>query len=304
MASTGPRPSPVTQSTASSPVAARHDRVVAALCPSHIHETAEAVPAFPGAERQVEFIGPPGVGKSAIYHAARARLGRRGSYRTAQEGRFLAALASLHRVSPLQRLSYLSAFQLPRVGEVYARRLAVRSSEDSFRQTLHAQEAFLECCSEMARTGFGDAFAQFARLPIMLEELRDLHLWTRLPSEVHILQQDGLVQKGWVCARASREAYFSSVPKPGAVVLVAAPPEVVVERLRTRGRRIHAHLGLGDSELHAASVDAAEAFDLAAELLRRRGVPVIELNGEAPLTDSAEKVAEFLRNRVAWQEAG
>src|SRR6476660_7686324 len=52
-------------------------------------------PAFPGAERQVEFVGPPGVGKSAIYHAALARLGKQGIYRTVQAGWFLAATASL-----------------------------------------------------------------------------------------------------------------------------------------------------------------------------------------------------------------
>ncbi|MBO9517968.1 MAG: hypothetical protein J7493_07855 [Porphyrobacter sp.] len=259
------------------------------------------VPAFPGAERQVEFVGPPGVGKSAIYHAVRERLGAKSLYRTAQEGRFLSAKASLEHLGPLQRLSYLSAFQLPRAGHVYARRLAVTSSEDSFRLNLHHQEAFLECCSEMARTGFGDAFARFARLPIMLEELRDLYLWRRLPPAVQILQPDGLVQKGWVCARQTREAYFSSVPKPGAVVLVGARPEVILERLRTRGRRIHAHLGLSDSELLAASVEATEAFRTAAQVLRHRGVPVLEVDGEGPLHDSAEYVAEFLRDRA---EAG
>lgn len=252
----------------------------------------------------MEFVGPPGVGKSAIFQEARARLGKRGIYRSVQEGRFLAAKASLDRESPLRRISYLSAFQVPRIGDVYARRLAMSASEGSFRQTLQFQQAFLECCSEMARTGVGDAFARFERLPIMWEHLRDLHLWNRLPGAVRILQQDALVQKGWVCARQWREAYFSSVPKPGAVVLVVAPPEVVMERLRIRGRRINAHVGLSDSELHSATVDAAEAFSLGAELLRGRGVPVLEVDGRAPLSDSAEFVAEFLRNRVPWQEAG
>jgi hypothetical protein len=106
-----------------------------------------------------------------------------------------------------------------------------------------------------------------------------------------------------VCARQSREAYFSSVPKPGAVVLVVGSPQVIVERLRARGRRIHAHVGLSDSELYSATEDAAEAFDLAARLLRRRAVPVLEVDGEAPLSDAAAHVAGFLRNRVAGQEA-
>ncbi|MPS68061.1 MAG: hypothetical protein E2586_06170 [Novosphingobium sp.] len=261
-------------------------------------------PAFPGAERQVEFVGPPGVGKSAIYHAARARLGRQAIYRTVQEGRLLAATASLDQVSPIRRISYLSAFQLPRVGDVFARRLAAISSEDSFRQMLHVHGPFLECCIEMARTGFGDAFARFARLPIMLEQLRDLHLWNRLPADVQILQQDALVQKGWASPPSLREAYFSSVPKPGAVVLVAARAGVIVERLRNRGRRISAHAGLDDNELHTATVDAAEAFALAAEHLRRRGVPVLEVNGEDQLSDAAEQVAQFLRNRIPQQEIG
>ncbi|KRA80546.1 hypothetical protein [Altererythrobacter sp. Root672] len=274
------------------------------LTPIAVTPSATDVPAFPGAERQVEFVGPPGVGKSAIYHAVRDRLGSQSIYRTAQEGRFLAAKASLGKVSPLRRPAYRAVFQLPRVGEFYARRLAVASSEDTLRQALQLQGAFLECCSELAQTGFGDPLARFSRLPIMLDELRDLHLWTRLPGNVQVLQPDGLVQKGWVSAPQSREAYFSSVPKPGAVVVVTASPDVIVDRLRTRGRRIHAHVGLSDSELHAASVQAAETFALATELLRRRGVPVFEVDGEAPLSESTERVAELLRNRVAWQEAG
>lgn len=259
-------------------------------------------PAFPGSERQIEFVGPPGVGKSAIYHAVQTRLERRHSYRTVQEGRLLAAMANLDRVSPLRRISYRSAFRLPRIGEAYARRLAVTSMEDSFRHTLRNQADFLECCIELARTGVGDAFARFARLPILLEHLRDLHLWNRLPGAVQILQQDALVQKGWTCARQLREAYFSSVPKPGAVVVVTARPEVVVERLRGRERRINAHTDLSPSELHAATTSAAEAFQLGAELLRARGVPVLEVDGEADLPEAAEQVAEFLRNRVLQQE--
>jgi hypothetical protein len=138
----------------------------------------------------------------------------------------------------------------------------------------------------------------------MLEHLRDLHLWSRLPTAVQILQQDALIQKGWTCGRQSREAFFSFVPKPGAVVLVVAPPDIIVERLRARRRRISAHVGLSDRELHAATVDAAGAFKLAAELLRRRAVPVLEVDGQAQPLDAGEHVAEFLRNRVPWQETG
>jgi thymidylate kinase len=136
----------------------------------------------------------------------------------------------------------------------------------------------------------------------MLEHLRDLHLWNRLPPAVQILQQDALVQKGWACDRPLREAYFSSVPKPGAVVLVAARPDVIVERLRSRDRRINAHIDLSPSELHAATVNAAEAFDLASDIMTRRDVPVLEVDGEADLADAAEQVAGFLQDRMLQQE--
>lgn len=259
-------------------------------------------PAFPGAERQVEFVGPPGVGKSTLYQAVRARLGKQTAYRTLREGRFIAARASLDRLSPLRRIAYRSAFQLPRVGEAYARRLAITTSEDSFRQALRYHGAFLECCIDMALTGFGDAFARFGRLPIVLEQLRDLHLWNRLPADIQILQEDAFVQKGWVCERQSREAFFSFVPKPAAVVLIAGPPDVIVERLRARKRTINAHVGLSDNGLHAATEDAADAFNLAAEVLRRRGVPILEVDAEARLSDTADHIAEFLRNRIPQQE--
>jgi hypothetical protein len=257
---------------------------------------ASAGPALLGAERQAEFVGPPGVGKSTLYRATLEHLDASSPYRTAQEGWHLAALASLNQTSPLRRVARRSAFLAPRIGAAYARRHAAAATEEAFRQALQVHGPFLDCCIDMARTGFGDVVARFTRLPSMLEQLRDLYLWSLLPSGLRILQQDALTQKGWACAREAREAFFSLVPRPGAVIFVTAPADVVVDRLRNRSRRISAHVGLDDRGLDAATRDAAEAFELAAAFMKRRGVPALEVDGRGQPADVGRRIAGFLRD--------
>lgn len=255
---------------------------------------------LPGAERQVEFIGAPGVGKSAICRATLPRLAKLGVYRSAEQGRYMALKVSLGGAGVARRTACMAAARLPRLGSLLAQRLARGLSQETFRQSLRAQGAFLECCIEMAVSGFGDEFVRFVRLQNMFDDLLDLHLWGRLPQGVHVLQEDALVQKGWACARGQRERFFTLVPKPRAAILVTAPPEVVFERLCARRRRqIDAHVGLGDEELRAHAEESVAAFALGAEILRGHGVGVLEVDGREPVPDAAAKAAAFLSSQTA-----
>lgn len=260
--------------------------------------------ALSGAQRQVEFLGPPGVGKSSIFRAAFPRLAKLGVYRSATQGRYMALKASLDGVGAAKRAGYLAAARLPRVGALLAQRFARRLTQESFRRDLRAHQAFLACCIDMAASGFGDEFARFVRLQSMFDNLLDLHLWSRLPDGVQILMEDALLQKGWACAPDQRERFFTLAPKPRAAILVTAPPEIVLQRLRTRRRRpIDAHVGLDDEALRAIAHDSVAAFELGAEILRSCGVAVFEVDGREPLPAAAAKAAAFLSDQISHRGA-
>lgn len=93
-------------------------------------------------------------------------------------------------------------------------------------------------------------------------------------------------------------SFFSTMPLPTMLVHLRARPETIVQRLQARqaqkGRSIPRHKGLSNEDILRNTLWGIEVARMGAEILERRGVPVLQLDTEAPVASIAEQVARFV----------
>lgn len=93
---------------------------------------------------------------------------------------------------------------------------------------------------------------------------------------------------------ADVEWYFQTVSVPDAVIAVSASRGVILERSMARGKEMNTYYGLNPDRLLARVQRCLDMMEIAKPVLKRRGVQVIELDGEGALDDNARRLHEIL----------
>lgn len=88
--------------------------------------------------------------------------------------------------------------------------------------------------------------------------------------------------------------YYELMPLPSAVVHLFACEDDLIYRIKSRERVAARHKGLEDSELLEDVAFSANVANIANEILGARGVPVLELDGLASLSENVTSVLAFL----------
>ena len=91
--------------------------------------------------------------------------------------------------------------------------------------------------------------------------------------------------------------YYEAVPVPGAIIHISGNVDTVVERVLKRrysGHCAHRHKGLSESEIREDARWASCLADYGVQVMKNRGVPVLDVNAEDDLHVNLEKSIEFI----------
>ena len=217
----------------------------------------------------VELLGPSGSGKTTILNAAQASLIDNG---------WIIPDNVAERQHPLSSVLY------------------EKNVLDD-----QAKREFVRLCLEIAGRNDWLPSQALSAINILRASCHADALHRAQPGEVHLVHDELLLHRAFsfLPRSASWEAdavrYFQSVPLPTAAVVVSAEADENLRRLAGRG---HNNVTRGLSERGLSEVvDRSQAIAArSAQLLRERGLPVLEIDSRKPLEASVSQLMAFVED--------
>jgi len=222
---------------------------------------------------RIEFIGPSGVGKSTFAKAVLAEL------RTHCDRRLRPYVLSSERA--LRR----------------SRGLQIATAHESLYTALLTHKASRILASDQPPQ------VQAVRLDFMTRNLlEDIRLSCLTNGEV-VVRDDGILHNfgSIVVMLAAESVPIDAFLSRRIVVACRADPDVVARRVllrQARGGSRPQYVGLTDVQVQEIVRRSYEAMAGRIELLRARGVPVIEAETSLPLSGSPSPITEFLLTEI------
>ena len=273
---------------------------------------------------RVDFLGPPGVGKSRLCKSALGDtcISRRG-WVGIDETRVLAENnVYRHSLQSMQFLGRIRLFMaLLRYGTrnylIRGQRRPFVSSRKLERIQISGLHRFLEDFGPLFEAMVEQWFDPDMKLPCRAVRYDDLLHWTRdwlflvnWSGPVLFLADNSRFTRGVsellsnVRHDPSRREelaglYLASPLGPQGIVHIDAASDLVLERIRDReqkkdGWRNTAHRGLSDGELLSYSDRRSHVNARAVRFFRSQGVAVLSLCGDSPLEEKTAELREFL----------
>lgn len=274
---------------------------------------------------RVDFLGPPGVGKSTLCRAALADKRLADSWVSMVFATRIAELRAYHeradRMTTVQRCklfgglirhgikSYLvKGWRSPFICGRELDRIKDEELGDFLRNHHPLFEALAErwfdpdmplpnkaarYC-ELARWTREWVFSMAWAGPVSI--LADNSRYTRGLAEFTLSASTDSLQSDQVI-----NSYTTSVLRPSAIVHIDANADLVVQRIKTRageGSVNAAHEGLSDAELLAYTDKRLAVNRVAVEVFRSKGCPVLTLTADLPADRQIDELVDFLASSV------
>ena len=246
-------------------------------------------------QKIIEFIGPPGIGKTSIYESL-CKTWRSTSNWTYQE-------ALLTPKPHFSEFNKRVEYRLRRLlGKKIIKSIPV---EYGLRFVENHQELADFCWNYLSDTQAGAAqeiskrfraahflFTDFCRYQAVMES----------NAAQPCIIKEGLLQKSFFIhddeqvMLAAIDKYIPLLPLPYAIIYINTPDKnIIVERLRSRKKVIASHLGKGYKDLLADIEKWQYLLDLIVEKMKCKNVPIYHIEGSKPVEENVISINKLLK---------
>lgn len=257
-------------------------------------------------QKIAEFLGPSGIGKSALYHQVRKRwkpvdhwVSFDDIFATPKQfpGTYL---RTIYR--PLKS-AWSAPFDYSRSLKNYNHweQLDAYSNPFLFGEYGNFFHKIMDLVEEHCRIGYSGEDKRFQAFFMIMWSVGQLNTILELDEDPRLfLMKDGELLLSRIMHLNSpsfdEEAlhtYLSVVPRPAAIVRLVASPESILKRIKERDRVASLHLGMDDEIIFRYTVDTLNLLEKACNELKKEGVPLLEIDMEKEITDNADLVIDF-----------
>jgi adenylate kinase family enzyme len=255
----------------------------------------------------IEIIGPPGVGKSTIYHSL-CRKWETGSQWVYPE----VLLTNKPPLFPVRK------WMVYRMRLLFHKKLVKTIPVDyGLRFDEQQQQLAKFCWKHLSDTSFYDEkdtnkrfrsayflFSAFCLYQAIIEK----------STETPCIIEEGFLQKSFFIKDNEADEqltknllneYLELVPLPYAIIYIDTPDtNEVVKRLRGRSKVIASHFGKNDEALRRDIEQWRHVQDNILERMKAAGVSIIRINGLQPVKDNVTRILKVLKDLTHIREAG
>lgn len=135
----------------------------------------------------------------------------------------------------------------------------------------------------------------------MLDNTLERYILTKfLNKDEQLVHDELLIHRGFALLSNSDNLlvnakwYFSNVPTPDAVIFMHADPEVVARRVLERGSVINSYRYKNELEIKEVIDRSYEMYEIAIDVLRKRGVIVVSVDANGPLEEVVTRVEQSI----------
>lgn len=245
----------------------------------------------------IEFIGPPGIGKSSIYKTLCQKWNRKNNW-IHQD-----ALLAPKRPG----LLHLTQWLIYNFQVLFGRKL-VKSlpNEYGLRFINNHRELAAFCWHHLSDPAFFNDRALDMRFRsaylLFADFCRYQAIWES-PYQRPCIMDEGLLQKSFLIhedeqvMRNLMHRYLSVVPLPYAIVCIDTPNKhIISQRLQSRSKKLPAHLGKNQQDLLAETAKWQHLLGMILEIVRDRQVTVCRVDGARPIKENVQLIRDFLAN--------
>lgn len=257
----------------------------------------------------VEFLGPSGIGKSALYHELRNRWNPADKWVSfddifATPKQFPGTyLRTVYR--PLKK-AWNEPYDYSRGHRNYNiwDQLDGYSNPFLFGEYGDFFHKMMDLVERHCKVGYSGEDKRFQTFFMIMWSVGQLNTVLELEDDDRLfLMKDGELLLSRIMHlnspsfddNALRE-YLDVVPKPEALVRLKATPDQVLKRIKQRDRVASLHLGMDDETIYIYTKSTLEMLGKACDHLKSVGVPVLEVDVEKEVSENAGQIIDFFQS--------
>lgn len=257
----------------------------------------------------IEFIGPPGVGKSFLFNKLLKSRTKEDSWITPEEAADLIFIRDQYWKS-MTKVNLVKLF----IREKILRRKMSISSKFPVKTKIKLIDFFgedLEVHAELLFHGLHEKseFGYRKKLNMMswfyTHRLEPFILLHGSKLDAPILFEDGIIHnntgfKNFESYMNFKSKDIKNIPLPDSIVLILASPNTIFNRIKYRntlGDGRFMQRDLSDSEIKYHVDRSLKSSLKIANTLEKLGCSLLQINADDPVKDSCDKINNFLRKR-------
>ena len=251
----------------------------------------------------IEIIGPAGIGKSTLCKALLRCPNHNGQVRLLS----VAQLLSIPRLkSPKLLHELLQRYLISNNNAEPSRLLFERRSPNSIIQDVSSEEwrRFIAICLDIASKDYRPSEDRLLGMGFIYNTIAArLFIDSRAGDGNFVLMDEPLGYRPSmfnsleVVPSPMMEKYYEAVPLPGAIIYISGNVSTIVERVvkrKSTGHYAQRHKRLSEAEIREDTKWAAFLADYGVQVMKERGVAVLDVNAEDDLSINLEKSIAFI----------
>lgn len=250
---------------------------------------------FMAGKKIIEIIGPPGAGKSTLYHLVCQKW--RPQYNWIHQDAILAP----KKPGILQLAQWLQYNAHALLGKRLVKHIPV----DMGLRFIENHQDFASFCwshlSSSVTTNGQDLAKRFRAAHFLFADFRRYQAIYESPCTKPCLIDEGFLQKSFLLQdnkekmQALTEQYLSLQPMPyGIIHIDTSDRQVISQRLRTRKKVLPRHLAENEEALRAETKKWQNLLDMILSRVEKESVLVYHLDATKPIAENAELINQFL----------
>ena len=252
--------------------------------------------------KRIDFLGAPGVGKTTIYKNLLKQRKRSDKWFTPREIKIQYGKNLLWEEGEYFKLLFLKTKNSKNIANSIAEQYIEKKGKDILWKEKNKFEDFWELIIKGVASGKKHPLRKLMGVNYFYLTMRDLVFFLSLEIENQILFDESLSQKIYGIAdweigafEKTTEDYFKKMPLPDSLIFFWVNTEDLLERIKSRGKIIPGHREMGENEIQKVILAQQHIASLGKDVLKSRGVNVIEINTNDKVEKNTKIINDMLR---------